>query len=280
MVLFHRKVKKRLAAVEHLLDDYELPSFPHVIADALGQLSDPNVAMSDVANMLELDPGISVQLLRQANSAATGLRNPVQSLHQAVTILGRNQVEAALISTAARACIPDPKSPIFDTERFWRSAASRAVVATSVSAILEPTKRSETFTGALLLDMALPILVDHLEGYEQVLMRWYEGEVTDLAQAEHEVFGWDHAAVAAKIGTLWGFPESLLSAIAFHHDEGGHGHNLGIQFVAGWHETDPAIGRKALIRQAAEVPELRRLDVDAVVSDAMEQVGEVAGLFS
>lgn len=278
-MVFNRRVRKRLAAVENLLGDYELPSFPHVIAEALGLLSDADVSMSEVASLLELDPGLSVKLLRLTNSAAVGLRNPVHSLHQAVTILGRNQVESVLISTAATASIPNPHSPVFDCSRFWKSAASRAVVATGISAVIEPTRRSETFTAALLQDMALPVLVDHIEGYDLLLKRWYDGEVIDLAAAEEETFGWDHASVAAKIGKMWEFPETLLNAIAMHHEVDDTTDMVGVRLVAGWHETDETRGRTLLLEQAARSPQLQEIDIEAIMDEALERVGEVAALF-
>jgi len=187
-----------MKAVENVLDGFELPTFPHVIADALGRLGDPDVAMSEVAAVLELDPGMSVKLLKLTNSAGFGMRNPVDSLHKAVTMLGRNQVESILIGSAARASVPTPRSPIFNTARFWRTAASRAIVATSISAIVEPTRRSETFTAALLQDMAMPVLVDHIDGYDLLLKQWHGGEIADLAIAEQDQFGWDHASVSGR----------------------------------------------------------------------------------
>lgn len=279
-MLFNRRMKKRLASVDHLLNDYQLPSFPSVIADALGKLSDPDVAMVDVARILELDPGLSVKLLRLANSPAVGLRHPVESLQHAIMILGRNQVESVLISTAATASVPRPASPIFDVARFWRSAASRAVVATAISDLVDPTRRSEAFTAALLQDMALPVLVDHVDGYDQLLKRWYDGEFTDLAAAEMDSFGWHHATVAAKIATAWGFPDPLLTAITFHHDHEEPIDMIAVRLVAGWHETDETVGRQYLLEHAANHHELDGVDLESVVDWALDGVNDVADLFS
>ncbi len=280
--MFKRKTQDRLAAVSRLLDGYELPSFPHVITDALGRLGDPDVAMADVARVLEMDPGISVHLLKLANSAALGLRNPVDSLQQAVTMLGRNQVESILITSAARASVPRPLSPVFDSPRFWTAAASRAVVATSISAVVDPSRRSETFTAALLQDMALPILVDHIDGYDLLLKQWYDGDVIDLAAAEHAEFGWDHASVATRMGTMWDFPETLLEAIAGHHDtdESTGTDLIGVRAVSGWHEVDEVLSRSVILEMTCAIPQLKGHDCEALVDDALDRVGEVAALFS
>ena len=277
---FRRKNRHGLDAIEGVLDGYELPSFPHVIADALGQLSDPDVAMAEVARTLEMDPGISVRLLKLANSAATGLRNPIDNLQQVVTLLGRNQVESVLISAAAKASIPDARSPVFDTQRFWQTAAGRAVVATGISAVVEPTRQSETFTAALLQDMALPVLVDHVDGYDLLLKQWYDGDIADLAEAETERFGWNHALVGAHMGTMWEFPQHLLEAIASHHDHDLATDMVGVRLVSAWHEIDDEVGPASLIRQASSVPQLQQIDCEALITDSMQRVGEVAALFS
>lgn len=277
-MIFRRRSGHDLARVERLLDGYELPSFPAVVTDALGRLGDPAAAMADVAEVLETDPGLSIKLLGLANSASSGLRTPVDSLRQAVAMLGRNQVESILIGAAARASITPPRSPVFDSARFWRAAASRAVVAAAVSAAAEPDRRSEAFTAALLQDMALPVLVDHVPGYAALLSRHHDGEVLDLAGAEADAFGWDHAAVAARMGARWGLPVSLLDAIAHHHEAGPPDEMVGVWVVAGWHEADEQLGRDAVVAAARAVPRLADRDCEELVDDALQRVGELAAV--
>ena len=277
---FRRKTEDRMASVHAVLDGYELPSFPHVVSDALGKLGDPDVGLGDVANVLELDPGVSVKILSLVNSAAMGMRNPVDSLHKAVTMLGRNQVESILISTAAHASVPVPRSPIFDSSRFWKAAACRAVIATSISSAVEPARRSETFTAALLQDMALPVLVDRVDGYDVILKSWYDGAIVDLAAEEESTYGWDHASVAAAMGARWDFPPSLLDAIAQHHDPDDEAEMIGVRLVADWHEVDPESGRERLTEQASQIPALATIDLDSLIDEALERVGEVAALFA
>lgn len=281
-MFLRRRSKDRLAAVEELLEGYELPSFPQVITDAMGRLSDPDVSMSELVRVLELDPGISVKLLQMANSAAMGLRNPVDNLAQVVTILGRNQVESILISTAVRASVPKPRSPILDAARFWRAAASRAVVASGISAVIDHKRRSEAFTGAFLQDMAIPVLVDNVDGYDVLLKRWYDGDVdvADLAEAENEEFGWDHALVGSRMGAKWQFPDSLLNAVAHHHDHDDPDGMVGVQIVSGWHEIDEEASRNMVLERATLAPELQEVDVEMVVDEALDRVGEVSALFS
>jgi HD-like signal output (HDOD) protein len=276
--LLFRRRRRDEVVLDDILQGYELPSFPAIVTELLARLSDPDVSMAEVAKTIELDPGLSVKLMRLANSAATGLRQPVTSIQQVATLLGRNQIESILISSSVKGAIPKPRSEVFDHVRFWRAAACRAVIATSISNIVEPRHRSETFTAALLQDMALPLLVDNVDGYAEVLAGWYAGEVIDLAEAEGARFGWDHAMIGAQMCERWGFPLSLADPISRHHTD-DELELVGVRAVAPWHEVDEEAGRQAVIDYINGRPELAPLDADAMVDDALSRVGEVAALF-
>lgn len=263
-----------LDVIAGVLDGYELPSFSQVVITALDELADPDVSLGKVSAILQNDPGLSVHLLRLANSASMGLRSSVDSLDRAVAMLGRNQIESILIGRAVTSSI-SPRSPVIDERRFWVTAATRAVVAAHLSAVLDPPRRSEHFTAALLQDMALPVLVDHVDGYESVLAGWYEGTIEDLGSAESEAFGWDHGAVGAYMCQTWGFPENLVESVKTHHtaDDISPSHLAG-----GWHEVDEERGPRFLAAHAAAT-DLTEEQITELLDDALSQVHEVAELF-
>lgn len=280
MKLFKRKTEDRIDAVSGLLDGYELPSFPSVIDEALAMLGDPTSDLGALADLLALDPGVTARLLMMANSAAAGLRNPVSDLRQVVALLGRNQIESILISTAVSASLPDVRSPLFESSRFWRTAAERAVVAAAISGRIQPASRSEAFTAALLQDMALPVLLDEVDGYEALLKRWYDGEIPDLARAEADTFGFDHAAVAGHMGAKWGFPQTMLESLTEHHDGLDTDVMIWARLVACWNEIDGEGSRQTLLENAANLPQLAGIDAAELVDEALEDVSDVAGLFT
>ncbi|MEL7158299.1 MAG: HDOD domain-containing protein [Actinomycetota bacterium] len=279
MKLFKRKTEDRIEAVSGVLDGYELPTFPAVINEALAMLSDPSSDMRQLADTLALDPGITAKLLAMANSAAAGLRNPVNDLRQVVALLGRNQIESILISAAVRTSLPEVRSPVFESKRFWRGAAERAVVAAAVSSRIQPASRSEAFSAALLQDMALPVLLDEVDGYEDLLKRWYEGEIPDLAQAEVDTFGFEHGAVAGLMGARWGFPPTLLAALTEHHDGLDTDVMIWARLVASWNEADGVASRERLLADAATLPQLAGIDAEEIVDEALADVGDVASMF-
>lgn len=264
-----------LARIEAELEGYELPTFSQHVTAALQELGDPDVDLRKVAAILSNDPGMSVYFLRLANSASFGLRSGADTLDRAIAMLGRNQVESILIGRGVSDSIQS-SSPLIDQRRFWATAATRAVVAAHVSDRIDPGRRSEHFTAALLQDMALPVLVDIIGGYDKLLVAWYEGSVRDLAEAELEEYGWDHASAGAMMCRTWGFPENLVEAVRSHHEH-GQPPSPG-QLVGAWHEVDDDAGPAALTVLAGEHGALADR-VDEVLNGAMAGVDEVVALF-
>jgi HD-like signal output (HDOD) protein len=93
-------------------------------------------------------------------------------------------------------------------------------------------------------------------------------------QAEREVFGSSHGEVGAYLLGLWGLPDSLVEAVAFHHDPHRtvhHGFNaltsvhlanaLTLQKSPSRSETEPPLNQEYLdeLQIAANVPEWQNL---------------------
>ncbi len=277
MGLFRRsKRTTSLDQVTELLDHFELPSFPQVASEALQLLADAEVDLAQVASILERDPGLSVHFLRLANSPAMGLRSSIRSLDRAVVMLGRNQVESILISHSVADSLTS-HSPSIDMRRFWETAAMRAVLASQVALAIDPVRRSEYFTAGLLQDMALLVLAEHVDGYSDLLDRWYAGTVADLVEAERDTYGWDHAAVGAAMCRRWHFPEALVERVASHHDDDDH--RCPAQLVADFHESDLEQGPAIFTERCAATDELADRALQ-LLDAARDEVADVAALFS
>lgn len=206
------------AALREIFGDYELPTFPKVVMSAIERISSADADLMEVAEILKGDPGLSVRLLRLVNSATFAPRRPIVDLPQAVLMLGRNQLESLLISLATQRALPREEVHGFDMGEFWIRAARRASVAGAFANLLDPNRRSENFTAALIHDMALPVLIRREPRYGAVLERWRAGDA-QLHEIERDEFGWDHAMVGGWMCESWEFPAMLTEAVAGHHDE-------------------------------------------------------------
>jgi EAL and modified HD-GYP domain-containing signal transduction protein len=65
-----------------------------MVMELLARLNDPNVQMAEVVRLVSQDPGLSFKVLRYVNSAASGLRNRIESIQHAVVLMGLERIRA------------------------------------------------------------------------------------------------------------------------------------------------------------------------------------------
>jgi HD-like signal output (HDOD) protein len=218
MFNFFQRKQDPKGELKALLGDYALQSFPAVVMNVLGTLRDPHSEIKDIADQIQMDPGMNIKILQLVNSAAFGLRTKISNLHHAVTILGRSRLESMLLTYAVATTIP-PKLSCMDISRFWLAAARRACLAKHIAQHLHAATQAESFTAALLQDMAIPLISEAKgEVYKELLIQWHADKVANIDALEREQFGYDHPAIGALVAEGWGLPEYLIHAIAGHHD--------------------------------------------------------------
>ena len=281
MALLRRWAREETLPLKDVLRGADLPTFPRVATAALERLGQPEVELREVGDILIADPGLSARLLRMVNSAAVGTRRHIESVHQAVTLLGASQLESTLIAAGVQEALPNQPVNGHDPRQFWHAAAKRATIASAFAQRVVPSMKSETFTAALLQDMAVPLLASARSDYGELLQDWRDGK-NELVVLEDDAFGSDHATIAAQMCEEWGFPPSLRTAIESHHDGPGTSENGTpfVQLVAILRDTDDEADRDRLVELAAASLELHPDDTVELICEAETAAADLTALLT
>ncbi len=261
---------------QHLMEAGDVPTFPSVVADAIQQVSSPEVDLGEVANTISADPRLTVSLLKLANSPAFAPRSPITSVHQAAVLLGRNQLEALLIASGVAEAMPPQQTVGYSPREFWMEAAWRAAAAAAMAAVVSPSAQYDQFTAALLQDMAQPILLHHDPAYADLLVTHGESHV-ELADRERELLGWTHPEIGELLCTEWGLPQALSESVSVHHDGPIAGYE-----IAQWASLieGPETDTEFLIEQACERFDVSEEVVLRVLDEAGQRAAEIAAVFN
>ncbi len=245
----------------------------------LQKIRDPYSSSADIAQLLALDPGLSVRLLSIANSAAFSPKSRIENLTQAIALVGLSQLESLVLGVGAAKGIPKQVCLWHDPADFWLSSAKRAMLASELAQILCPAKESECFTAAFLQDMALPFLAcNRSDDYDPVFKKWHL-EDGDLAQLEREAFDWDHAEVATWICAEWGFPENIALAIKSHHNpniDREHEASGPVRLVSCLRENDSSDGVEEMIAAAEAIYNISRNKMESIIDPSFEKATDFA----
>lgn len=197
----------------------ELPARSDAHAEVLRLLSDEKVDMTVVAAAIKNDPAIVLRVLKVANSPFYGYAGRIESLEDAVALIGMEAVvNMVAVHRLFQASLP-PSDSRLDFEALWQHSAQVAGFCRTLAPKLRvaASVQRECITGGLLHDIGKLILaLASPEGYSLALARM-RSERIPLWQSEYEVFGNHHAEIGACLLNLWGLPKSVVSAVAFHH---------------------------------------------------------------
>jgi len=199
-----------------------LPTMPAAYQRIVAYLQDGQSSIADVAAVVGEDFSVSTMLIKLANSAYFGSGQTIRTTERAVSFLGIDNV-AALVLASGVFKQPLPTNPAAaDVAELWRHSLQTASIARSL-ALHEKwsaARADDAFLAGMLHDLG------HL-----VMMTAGTGEKIPIASDI------DHGQVGAYLVGLWGFPDNLVEAIAFHHHPSRAGTH-GVSLAALLHAAD------------------------------------------
>ncbi|WDQ16932.1 HDOD domain-containing protein [Rhodopirellula sp. P2] len=193
-----------------------LPALPHSAISLLQLSQKEEAGPNDFARPIEADPGLMGQVLRFVNSSYFGFSREIMSIPQAITLVGSRAIVNFALWNAVFSVIPNPKFGPFDLKALWQDSLRRAIFARKMGRLLKLESSEDLFAGALLQDMAIPLLLKELPTEYEALVEKRAAEGKRLSGLEKEMFGWNHADAAAILATRWKLPEEFVALIAQH----------------------------------------------------------------
>ena len=196
----------------------DLTPMPVVASRLLEIVEKPDSSMNDIAQIIQYDPIMTVDILKICNSAYSGLKTPAESIKDAVNILGTDQiVELALVKSSAKVLSGPRKGYGLEQGDMWRYSVSSAVIAKQVAIRLGLNNKSTIFTAALIKDIGKIILEKYVFKDFKKINTLVKKSGYSFREAEKKVLGIDHAEIGALIGKIWKFSPRMIKLIQNHH---------------------------------------------------------------
>lgn len=210
-----------LAAVVNRLGS--VPTLSALYTRIAEELTFPDYSLAAVGELVAQDIGIAAKLLQMANSALVGLRKPASSAVQAVKILG-GELTRSLVLAADLFSRYNPNSlRPFSIEVLWDHSQAVATLANEIATAQGAADRvvREAALAGLFHDIGRLTLASQLPGPYREVLGLIRTEGLTAADAERRILGTSHAEVGAYLLGLWGLPDALVEAVAWHHNPGG-----------------------------------------------------------
>jgi len=203
---------------DFLTGQINLCSPPEILTRITQALDDPIKNASDIAQVIEHDPSLSIRMLKIVNSAFFGFPATVKSIEHAISILGNNEIRSLVMATSMVEKFSNMPNATIDINSFWKHSLKTALFAKFLSDN-HPKKRqlSTAFISGLLHNVGK--LVIYIKAPELAHAASLMAKTNNISEpdAEKSILGFNHAEIGGALLTLWKIPESIQSSTAFHH---------------------------------------------------------------
>src|SRR3954470_17578644 len=156
----HRAASQESAEfnLERILRGTALPALPQSAIRLMELSQDEDNGPAEFAVPIEADPGLTGQVLKFVNSSYFGFSREISNVMLAITLVGIRTIKNFSLWSAVFSLMPNPKCGPFDLKSLWQDSLRRALFSRDFGKLMGLKDFEDLFAGALLQDMAIPLL--------------------------------------------------------------------------------------------------------------------------
>lgn len=208
------------SVMQELVAEIEtLPVLPHVFQSVERELASSEPSIKKIAELISMDVGLVAKIIKLINSPYFGLPSQVDSILQAITMLGLETIRALIVGTHLFSMYDTESQPGFSLSMLWEHSSRVSNIAKSIVEYEGLDRRlivQARMTG-LLHDVGKLVLASSFPKRYRKVLKIVAGENLSVYKAELKVFGTTHAQVGAYLMGLWGMSSEVVYGIGYHH---------------------------------------------------------------
>jgi putative nucleotidyltransferase with HDIG domain len=196
-----------------------LPQFPENILMVQKLIADPKSEMADIARQISMDPALTADLLKIVNSAQYMLSKKVDSISEAVKMVGIRGIKNLLYSYGTQKILGDDT---LDKKNLWEHSYKSAFFAFNLVKNFRRDRNllDDAYVGGILHDMGKIVFSNVHPDLLNKIKVFCSEKGMPASTLENFQTGMNHAEIGALIAEKWNFPEDLVTSIRYHHDPG------------------------------------------------------------
>ena len=192
----------------------ELPAVPNIAVKIIKLIDDPHTNAEDLQKVIIADQALATRMLRMANSAFYGVRQKIDTISEAISIMGFKAIRILTLAISTRELYK--RFGIIE-QKLWEHSLGVSIASGLLAEESPSLKKEEVVVAGLLHDIGKVIMDNSQpERFTLLTQRVYD-ERAPFYVLEQEVFGFGHADAGFFLLEKWGFPVRLCSVISQHH---------------------------------------------------------------
>ncbi|MEP3479510.1 MAG: response regulator [Fuerstiella sp.] len=196
-----------------------LPSLPEIYRQVVTATESDASSIEYIGGLVAQDVAMTAKILQLANSAIFSPRSTVTSPAQAASLIGLDAFKALVLSLSVFQSFEGTTCKGFNISALTQHSLAVGSLSRQIATLENQSNDivSESFTAGLLHDVGKLILAANAADVFSSANALAKADDIPLITAEQRVFGLGHDGIGSYLLSLWGLPQNIIEAIAFHH---------------------------------------------------------------
>ncbi len=196
-----------------------LPTLPTIALEIQNIMREDKLSVVQTVPVIEQDPSLALKILKVANSAYYGMNQKVNSLRQAVVIIGMRELAGIVLGfSVLKSMTKSGDQPSINWKKFWEHSVAVGHIAELLDDELGTHFDESPYSLGLLHDIGKLVLFRLEPEKYQIVYTMSMTENISIIQAEARVFGITHQQAGQWIAERWGLSEYVQSVTGSHHN--------------------------------------------------------------
>lgn len=193
---------------------YTLPLFYERLNEVINH---PRSSLADVGHVISEDQGLTVRLLKLANSPLFGYHAKIDSITKALTLIGTQQLRDLALAVSVIGSFGSVSNKLFDMKSFWRHNIVCGILSRAIATCRREVNQERFFVAGMLHDVGLLVMCSAAPDLINQALTEKRESGGLYYQIERQKFGFGHGDVGSALLTKWKIPANISQPIEFHH---------------------------------------------------------------
>jgi HD-like signal output (HDOD) protein len=211
-----------LEQAQKLVNSVGIPSQPKIVLEIFELIDQPNCSFKNIGELVSKDVGLAAKTIKIANSAFFAPPKPIESVVQAISMLGLDNFYQLILSSALQEAMAENAPEIEGIKNFW----SHSVEVAGICKMLvenfnlqmgEKFTEHHAYMAGLFHDCAIPLLMKKFPNYKNVIGLPIQNNPL-ITNDENIYFHTNHSLAGYLVSRSWKLPKMVCNAIRYHHD--------------------------------------------------------------
>jgi HD-like signal output (HDOD) protein len=200
---------------EALLKSIGIPSRPSTLVQLQDEMSGADPDTRRIADLVASDVALTIAALRIVNSPVYALSRRCETVGQAISMLGLQQLNVIVTGLTLRNLI---RGDARQLQEFWDVSSKRAYALSRLARGLGRVEVPVAQSLGLFCDIGILLLRQRFADYGQTLMACRSEVERCFTAPEQDRHATDHAQMGALMARSWGLSPTVCMAVGLHHD--------------------------------------------------------------